>query len=150
MNLTEKPEILTWPETHYVYVERVGPLMKTAPQAWQDLHQLEPAISAHNQIIGAMALYKMPNVYRAGFSLSAPPAGLPDGVEYTHLPGGKYSRFALTGPYSDLPKASGRVWEIVSEANIAVRPDFAIENYVNNPKTTPEEQLITEILVPTA
>jgi len=27
---------------------------------------------------------------------------------------------------------------------------FALENYVNDPRTTPEEQLITEILAPTS
>jgi DNA gyrase inhibitor GyrI len=42
------------------------------------------------------------------------------------------------------------VWEIVSKNGIMVRPDFAIENYVNNPKETPEDKLITEILIPTA
>jgi effector-binding domain-containing protein len=36
------------------------------------------------------------------------------------------------------------------EKQIHLRDDFAIENYTNDPKTTPEEQLVTEILVPTA
>jgi hypothetical protein len=31
-----------------------------------------------------------------------------------------------------------------------MRPGFAIENYVNDPQTTPEGELITEILIPTA
>jgi effector-binding domain-containing protein len=56
----------------------------------------------------------------------------------------------LTGPYSGLPEASGRVWAMVSEKKIELRDDYAIENYLNDPKTTPEEQLITEILVPAA
>jgi len=25
MNLTEVPETVTWPETHYVFVEKIGP-----------------------------------------------------------------------------------------------------------------------------
>jgi effector-binding domain-containing protein len=29
-----------------------------------------------------------------------------------------------------------------------IRPAFAIENYPNDPKVTPEEKLITEILIP--
>lgn len=151
MNLTLEPEIVTFPEAHYVYLERVGPFMKTAPQAWQDLHKLEPDISAHNKITGAMALYKMtPNTYRAGYALAAPPVNLPQDLAYTKLAPGKYSRFVLTGPYSDLPQASGRVWEIVSKTEIPVREGFAIENYANDPKTTPEDQLITEILIPTS
>lgn len=151
MNLTETPEIVQWPETHYVFIERIGPFMKTAQQAWQDLHALEPLISESNRISGAMALYKMsPNTYRAGYVLDAPAKALPSELTYEAFPGGKYSRFVLTGSYRNLPQASGRVWEIVSKSNLMVRPDFAIEHYANDPKTTPEDQLITEILVPTA
>jgi effector-binding domain-containing protein len=55
----------------------------------------------------------------------------------------------LTGPYSDLGPASGRVQEIISEKKLPLRDDYFIENYVNDPRTTPEDQLITQILVPT-
>jgi DNA gyrase inhibitor GyrI len=40
------------------------------------------------------------------------------------------------------------VQEIISEKKLPLRDDYFIENYVNDPKKTPEEQLITEILVP--
>ncbi|HEX4168928.1 MAG TPA: GyrI-like domain-containing protein [Bryobacteraceae bacterium] len=150
MNLTLEPETVSWPEADYVFLERVGPFSSTASQAWQDLHRLEPAISKHNQITGAMALYKIgPQIYRAGFLLAAPPQELPPDLQHTRFAGGQYTRFVMTGAYSNLPEASGRVWSIVAERRIPVRDDFAIENYVNNPKTTAEEQLITEILVPT-
>ena len=36
MNLSEEPEIVNWPESHYVFIEKVGPFMNTAPQAWQE------------------------------------------------------------------------------------------------------------------
>jgi DNA gyrase inhibitor GyrI len=150
MNLTEEPEIVTWPETHYAFVEKIGPFQTTARQAWQSVRALVPAISVHNQITGGMSLYKVgPKIYRAGFSLAAPPVELPEGLEYAKFNGGKYRRFALTGPYADLPRASGRVFEIVSEKQIHLRDDFCIENYKNDPKTTPEDQLVTEILIPT-
>jgi DNA gyrase inhibitor GyrI len=42
------------------------------------------------------------------------------------------------------------VFEIVAKNNMMLRMDFCIEHYVNNPQTTPEDRLITEILVPTA
>jgi len=151
MNLTLEPEIVTWPPTRFVFLEKIGPFMQTAPGAWQELHQLERLISENNQITGAMALYKMkPDTYRAGFILAATPVSLPSALRYEHHPGGNYSKFVLTGPYTDLPQASGRVWEIVSKNDIPVRQDFAIEHYANDPKTTPEAELITEILVPTA
>jgi effector-binding domain-containing protein len=151
MNLTEEPEIVQWPETHYVFVEKAGPFQKIAPEAWQTAHNLVPLLKEHNQITGYMSLYQMnPNVYRAGFALASAPVKLPSELKYEKFHGGKYSKFVLTGPYSQLGPASGRVWEIVAKNDIMVRPDFAIENYVNDPSTTPDDNLITEILVPTA
>ena len=151
MNLTEEPEIVDWPETHYVFVEKTGPFMKIAPGAWQTAHSLAPQLAESNQIIGYMSLYKMnPNVYRAGFVLAKQAVNLPSGLEYEVFEGGKYSKFVLTGPYSDLPAATGRVFEIASKNDIMLRSDFCIENYANDPRTTPEDKLITEILLPTA
>jgi DNA gyrase inhibitor GyrI len=151
LQLTEKPEIVTWPETHYVYLEKIGPFQDTAPQAWNELHKLVPAIAEHNKITGYTSLYKVgPKIYRAGFSIAAEPQNLPAGLQYTKFQGGKYSRFVLTGPYSNLPEASGRVFQMVSDQKIQTRDDFNIENYVNDPRTTPEAQLITQILIPTA
>jgi DNA gyrase inhibitor GyrI len=151
MKLTEEPELVNWPETHYVFLQKIGPFMETAPQAWQNLHQLVPRISEHNQVTGYMSLYKVgPKIYRAGVVVAAPPEQLPEGLEYAAFPGGKYSRFVLTGPYSDMPAACGRVFEIVAEKKIKVADNFCIENYVSDPRKTPEAELITEILIPTA
>jgi effector-binding domain-containing protein len=150
MNLTQEPEMVNWPATHYVFVEKIGPFQQTAGQAWQSAHTFVPELSKNNQIIGYVSLYKTgPKIYRAGFALAAPPVSLPDGLAYEHFNGGKYSRFVLTGPYTQLPEASGKVWNIVAGKRIQLREDFAIENYMNDPRTTPEDQLLTQILVPT-
>ena len=150
MKLTEEPEVVHFPETQYVFVEKTGPFMESAPAAWQTAHPQAAAVSANNKITGYMSLYKRgPKVYRAGFSLADAPQKLPEALSYEKFPGGKYSRFVLTGPFSDLPAASGRVFEIVAEKGIKMREDFCIENYVTDPRTTPEDQTITEILIPT-
>jgi effector-binding domain-containing protein len=150
MNLSLEPEIVNWPAIHYVFVEKAGPFQETAGQAWQNAHTFVPELSKKNQITKYMSLYKMgPKIYRAGFGLAAPPVDLPEGLAYEEFHGGKYSQFVLTGSYSHLPQASGRVWNAVAEKNITVRDDYAIENYVNDPRTTPEDQLVTQILVPT-
>jgi effector-binding domain-containing protein len=150
MNLTETPEIVEWPKTHYVYVERIGPFQTNAPEAWQNLHSSVPRIAEQNQITGYLSLYKMePKIYRAGVVLAGPPAKLPEGINYMEFNGGKYSCFVLTGPYSDLGRATGRVMEMITQTKLPLREDYFIENYLNDPRTTPEDQLITEILVPT-
>jgi effector-binding domain-containing protein len=149
MNLTEEPEIVDWPETNYVFVEKVGPFQTTAGQAWQSAHTFVPELSKKNQITGYTSLYKRgPQVYRAGFALAAPPVDLPEGLAYEKFPGGKYAQFVLTGPYTELGPASGRVWSLVDEKKLPVRDGFAIENYVNDPRVTPAPELRTQILVP--
>ena len=149
MNLTEEPEIVQWPETHYVFVERVGPFLENAGQAWQSAHQFAPALRQNYQITKYMSLYKRgPKVYRAGFAVSSEAKDLPSGLTYEKFKGGKYSRFVLTGSYTDLPAASGRVFELVAERRIGMRDDFCIENYVTDPSTTPADQNVTEILIP--
>jgi DNA gyrase inhibitor GyrI len=151
MKLTEEPTIVIWPETHYVFIEKIGPFQETAPQAWNSVHPIVPAISEHNRITGYMSLYKVePKIYRAGVSVAAEPKNLPAGLKYEKFKGGKYSKFVLTGPYSNLSEACGRVFEIVAEKKIQMRDDYCIENYTNDPRTTPEEELVTAILIPTA
>ena len=145
------PEIVTWPESHYVFIEKTGPFMNNAPAAWQELHRFVPEILKHNQITGFTSLYKVgPKIYRAGVTVAAPPKNLPSDVQYEKFEGGKYSRFTLTGPYAHLPEASGRVVEIVGERKINVRDDYWIENYLNDPRTTLEAELKTQIHVPTS
>jgi predicted transcriptional regulator YdeE len=149
MNLSPEPETVNFPEAHYVYVEKTGQFASTAPQAWESAHKFVPELSMKNQITGYMSLYKIgPKLYRAGFALAAAPVDLPEGMAYEKFAGGKYSRFVLTGPYSNLGAASGQAWNTVAEKKLPVRDDWAIENYKNDPRGTPEDQLITEILIP--
>jgi DNA gyrase inhibitor GyrI len=150
MNLTQEPEIVNFPPTHYVFVEKHGDFPSIAPQAWKGAHTFVPELSTRNKITGFMSLYKMdPNMYRAGFALAEAPVDLPGGLAYEKFAGGKYSQFVLTGPYSDLAAASGQVWKIVADKRISLRHDYAIENYVSDPRVTPEDQLVTQILIPT-
>ena len=149
MNLTEESKVVKWPETHYAFVERVGPFMENAGQAWQAAHALVEELKKHNEIMGYMSLYKRRElVYRAGFALGRQAVVLPEGLRYERFPGGAYRRFVLTGPYTQLPEASKMVWSMIEQEGIALRDDFAIENYLNSPQNTPAAELITEILIP--
>src|SRR5439155_2747353 len=101
----------------------------------------------NNQITRYMSLYKRGSMtYRAGFGTESEPRDLPNGFTYEKFKGGKYNRFVLTGAYTDLPAASGRIFDLVAEQGIAMRDDFCIENYVTDPSTTPADQNVTEIL----
>lgn len=151
MNLTEKPDIKNWPACHYVYVEKIGPFQNTAQKCWQELNQKKEEILKLTKIQAMMSLYKInpTMIYRAGAQVESKPENLPSGLSYIKFEGGKYARFVLKGSYSQLPEACGKVFAIVKQMNMKVRDGFYIENYVNDPKTTPEAELVTEILIPT-
>jgi predicted transcriptional regulator YdeE len=151
IHLTQEPETVNFPETHYVFIERIGNIPTNAPQAWKTVEQFAATLMQHNQITGAAALYKpTKGIYRAGFMLSARPVDLPAGLTYEKLNGGKYARFTLTGPFDQLPEANTRAFGIVAEKKIPLRDDFNIEHYVTDPSTTPADKNVTEILFPTA
>src|SRR5256885_7932528 len=83
-------------KTHYVFVEKIGPFQNTAPQAWQEVHPLAPAISANNKITGYTSLSKVaPKIYPAWVAVAAQPKDLPANVRYEKFKGGKYSKFVL-------------------------------------------------------
>jgi len=151
MKLTETPDIKQWPVTHYVFVEKIGPFQETAQAAWQTLHKYTEEIGKQVKITGYMSLYKIEPqmVYRAGVAVASKPEKLPEGFHYEKFEGGKYSRFVLTGSYANLPEACGKVFQIVAKTKIPVDNNFFIENYTNDPRVTPEDQLVTEILIPT-
>ena len=151
VNLTIEPDTVQFPETHYVFIERQGYIPTIAPQTWAAVSAFGSEILKHNRILGGAALYKTnPGTYRAGFILAAPPVNLPSELSYVKFPGGKFARFTLTGPYNQLPEATGRAFEIVKEKKIALRDEFNIERYLKDPMTTPEAELVTEILFPAA
>jgi predicted transcriptional regulator YdeE len=150
MSASDVIDVVSWPETHYVYVEKIGPFMQTAQAAWQQVHSFAAALSAHNQITGAFSMYKMePPTYRAGFRIATPPVELPAGLTYLNFEGGRFARYVVKGSYSQLPEATGHAWAEFGKSGLAARDAMAVENYANDPSSTPEDQLITEILMPT-
>jgi predicted transcriptional regulator YdeE len=151
INLSTEPEFVTRPALHYLFIEKSGDIPTIAAGTWHDVEKFAPAIAAAGQIAGACALYKCgPDVYRAGYLLAERPTSVPEGLTYEELLSGKYAKFVLHGPYSQLPGATSRAFQIVAVKQVALRDGFNIENYVTDPRTTPQEQSITEILFPAA
>ena len=73
---------------------------------------------------------------------------LADGLQHRAIKPGKYARFLLTGPYSQIWPAFDRMFKTLADKNVELRPEFCIENYLNDPRYTPEEKLQTELLIP--
>lgn len=151
MSLNLFPTMIFLVPEHYVFIEAKGSIPTTAPKAWQDLRTDLDKLQGV-KMTGFKSLYKLTPemIYRAGVTVDKKPENLPDGFSYSHFEGGNYYKFTVTGSYSQLPEACGKVFEFVKQMNIQVRDGFYIENYLNDPKTTPEDKLVTEIMIPIA
>jgi AraC family transcriptional regulator len=158
MNLTKHFEIVTRPTTHYVFLEKHGPFAEVAPPAWDQMHPLVATQVPQDEIVEFLGLSGIDRrkmgedsmIYQAGVAVSRPPKAQMKGLEYRKIEGGKYARFLLVGPYAHIAPAFDQVFKTLAENQVQLREEYCIENYLNDPKLTPEDQLKTEILVPAA
>ncbi|HWU43522.1 MAG TPA: GyrI-like domain-containing protein [Bdellovibrio sp.] len=158
LNLSKKIEIVTRPEMHYIFLQKIGPFMETAPAAWHEMYPLTHGKIEQNKVVATMALCAIEKdkqghdimIYEAGLGLSEEPRNIPKGLQYKKVRSGQYARFVLTGSYSQLSRAWPEAFRILEQEKIKIRKDFAIENYLNDASVTPEEKLLTEILIPVA
>lgn len=156
MNLTPNFETVTRPLTHYVFLEKRGPFAEVAPPLWNELMPLLPRIDQQQirEYLGVSGIDKSrpgedAMIYQAGVSCAEEPGDLPDGLQHRAIKAGNYARFLLTGPYSHIWPAFDRIFKTLAE-KVELRPEFCIENYLNDPRFTPEEKLQTELLIPIA
>jgi AraC family transcriptional regulator len=115
--------------------------------AWAVEHGLADKIDV---AVGACSAPPDPQgrvVYHAGVALREEPEP-GEGVEILELEGGLYASSRLIGPYSGIAGAFQRLfgeWLPASGYEPGGRP--ALEIYRNNPYDTPEDELITDLLV---
>ena len=158
MNLTKDFEIVTRPVTHYVFLEKHGPFAEVAPPAWDEMHPLVATQIPQDEIVEFLGLSGIDRrkmgedsmIYQAGVAVLYPPRAQMKGLEYRKIEGGKYARFLLVGPYAHIAPAFDQVFKTLAERQVQLREEYCIENYLNDPKVTPEDELQTEILVPAA
>lgn len=163
LNLTKAIDRVIYPETYVVYVEKHGPFKKSAEQAWHELSKFRDDFKrdGFNSRTGRTRVglsfvdrtTKDVNealVYEAGVEVEREPHDLPDGLKYRKIGDEPYARFVLTGPYSNVPAAFSSVYKRLSENHVQLRHGLCIERYLSDEKTTPDEELQTEILIPIA
>lgn len=85
--------------------------------------------------------------FRAGFSVAADAAAkAKDPVKYDVTPAGRVLYFRHIGPYSTLRDSYGQMMAHMEKEGL--KPGApAWEVYLNDPKLTPEEDLITDVFV---
>jgi AraC-like DNA-binding protein/DNA gyrase inhibitor GyrI len=159
VNLTTKFDVVARPLTHYLYLEKHGPFPEIAPATWNDFFPLLEGQVDHASVLAYLGLSGIDKtkvgeqamIYAAGVALcSAAQQEPPQGLSYREVPAGNYARFVLTGPYPQIWPAFNQIFKSLADSNIELRPEFCIEDYRNNPKITPEAELLTELLIPVA
>lgn len=150
MSLTKNEKLSPWPEKHILFIEKIGQFQETAQKCWQELIALKNKVELENKIIGVVALYKVEPemIYRAAFIVSEKPKSFIDGLRYDVFKGGNYLGYTLKGSYSQLPEACGIVFSEIQKHDVKVANNWYLEHYLNDPTTTPESELLTEILIP--
>jgi len=156
VNLTQKFDIVKRPATHYVFLEKHGPFAEIAPPTWDEMFPLLYSQIDQQQIVSFMGLSTIDKtkngeeamIYEAGVGVNSAPAKGLRGLQYKTIKDGKYARFVLTGLYSQIWIAFNHIFKTLAEAKVELRREFCIENYLNDPKVTPEDQLKTELLIP--
>lgn len=63
------------------------------------------------------------------------------------FPGRRYLRTHHIGPYQQLGKTYKRLMQFAAEKGIELQPE-SIEQYIDDPESTPKDELRTEVLIP--
>ncbi len=156
MNLNLIPEIINRGEMNLVYVEKNGIFKEVAMPTWYELIPLVDKNLTKENITEYLGLSLIENnadddskmIYLAGVNMNEAPKKLPKGLNFKHFPGGKYAKFILVGATHQVWDAFDQIFKVLSEKNIKLRDGACIENYLSNPEIIPEDQLVTELLVP--
>src|SRR5215469_16806419 len=107
MNLSKNFEMVTRPQTFYVFLEKRGPFAEVAPSTWDRMFPLVSNQIAENQIVEFLGLSGIDHsnmgeegmIYQAGVALGHPPAGPLKGLEYRTIESGKSARLFFTVPH---------------------------------------------------
>lgn len=156
VNLSKKIEIVDRPSVHFLGVEKRGPFQEVAQVAWPEMFELiiSKIDKSHiREFIGMSGLEKNKKgddaqIYLAGLGLTEEPSKMLKGAVYRKIKAGRYAKFLLKGSYNQIWPAFRQIFITLAENNVVLREEFCIENYLNDPASTPEPELITEILVP--
>lgn len=157
VSFSHKFDVIERSQVHFVYLEKHGPFSEIAPPTWEAMFPLvfgSMSMGNINSFLGLSTIDKNKAgeeamIYEAGVGVNAKPNDLPKPLHYKKIPSGRYAKFVIKGPYSQIWPAFRDIFKTLAEdKKVQLRPEFCIENYINDPKVTPEAELLTELLVP--
>ncbi len=151
MNL--EPKLVTREETTVLVYSQSGDDFKdVAPLVWErflkNIENTKEDLS-QSEFMGIGSVDEHKNcTYRAGVSLPEGRDFSIVGLEKQVMPKTKYAKFLLKGSYDQMWYAVDMAFKAVDENGYEFSKEPCIENYLNDPSVTPEEELLTEILIP--
>jgi len=150
MDLNLDAQKKEWKATHYLFLEKTGLFMETAPKCWQEFRAIIDPLMPKLKMKTFASLYKIhpEMVYRAGVMLEEKPSFDIPGLRYELFEGGTYLNYRFKGNYGEIPEACGRVFDDLHVKRAEMIDNWGIENYLTNPQTTPPDENVVEILIP--
>lgn len=85
--------------------------------------------------------------FRAAVPVAEPPPNLPEGISAAKSPVGKALKYAHRGSYDSLDSTYEAITNQLDEKGLEAQEVF-VEAYLNDPRTTPDDQLAIEVYVP--
>lgn len=157
LNMTEKPEIVSRPETK-IYSKRISGknFSEIAPLVWDDfikvLTHTDQDLSESEWLglsyIDQKEIEENSHIYKAAISVPSKKEIHFSEFEHESISPQKYLKFVLKGSYLGIWAAFEKAFEIMDKNGHILGDGPCLENYINDPKETPEEELLTEILIP--
>lgn len=157
LNLTTEPEIIERKETVVWVLKTKGEhFSEIAPVIWMDfLKYIDPHFSelTESKFMGISSINhgvesEGESIYKAAVSVASESGLQIDGLEKETLPKRKYAKFLLKGSHVGVWPAFEESLRIVNESDFEIGEGECLEVYLNDPSQTPEDELLTEILIP--
>ncbi|HEX7928562.1 MAG TPA: AraC family transcriptional regulator [bacterium] len=156
LDLATTPVFQERVERPYLHVTRYGVCQEEAPLAWMEMNPIAAASGApdpESEFIGSSFddPKRKPDAgmrYDAGFTVKPgvrPPAGLTLGK----VAGGRYAVFRYRGSYRYIWHAVDQIFQgWGAEHSDTLRAAPLLEVYLNDPRETPEADLLTDLCIP--
>ncbi|MFG1593585.1 GyrI-like domain-containing protein [Halobacteriovorax sp. CON-3] len=152
INMEMKPEIIIRHKTVIYGYEAQDASFKDAAQiAWQEFLQILSKVQedlSQSEFLGVGDIINEECTYQAAISLPTNESAIIPKLTRSEIPASKYAKFLLKGSYDGIWFAFDKAFKFINEGDYEIGDAPCLEVYLNDPSITPEDELMTEILIP--
>ena len=159
LNMHETPELIQRPQMSVFALSTSGGRFdEIAPAVWQDFIKILAAANqdlSESEFLGISEVEPAGNadqpdtfIYKAAVSAPTHKQLIFDDLQQQVLPASKYAKFLLKGSYLGVWPAFDKAFKVINEGPYELSAGVCLENYLNDPSQTAEDELLTEILIP--